>query len=287
VAPPGTSNHESGRALDIQNYGEVLGAMNANGWEHPYPDDDPWHFDHVASPDIRGMDVQAFQRLWNRNHPEDPIDEDGVYGPSTDARLAQAPAEGFPIGTCAGYGGTLLAVSGGAAAPPGGDVAITVEISNSGGTTWQPGATFRGTTRPNDPFECGATPELVAVPGGDRRATTAPGETGRFTFCAQVSGRGRRSAIDRPWSGRGGGPWFGPDDIALHRVASGTGDGDLAAGCAAGAGHPARPRCSAALACLWLRRRPLLVTRGASAYRRRRTVGPAPPRRSRAPSGAR
>ena len=59
-----------------------------------------WHFDHVASPDIRGMDVHAFQRLWNRNHPEDPIDEDGVYGPNTDARLAQAPAEGFPIGTC-------------------------------------------------------------------------------------------------------------------------------------------------------------------------------------------
>ena len=101
VAPPGDSNHESGRALDIQNYGEVLGAMNANGWSHPYPGDDPWHFDHDGSPDIRGMDVHAFQRLWNRNHPEDPIDEDGVYGPDTDARLAQAPAEGFPIGTCA------------------------------------------------------------------------------------------------------------------------------------------------------------------------------------------
>jgi len=100
VAPPGESNHESGRALDIQNYGEVLGAMNANGWAHPYPGDDPWHFDHDASPDIRGMDVHAFQRLWNRNHPEDPIDEDGVYGPQTDARLAVAPAEGFPNGPC-------------------------------------------------------------------------------------------------------------------------------------------------------------------------------------------
>ena len=84
MAPPGTSNHESGRALDIQNYGEVPGAMNANGWAHPYPGDDPWHFDLVASPDIRGMDVHAFQRLWNRNHPEDPIDEDGVYGPGGD-----------------------------------------------------------------------------------------------------------------------------------------------------------------------------------------------------------
>jgi hypothetical protein len=101
VAPPGDSNHESGRALDVQNYGEVVGAMNANGWSHPYPGDDPWHFDHEGSPDIRGMDVHAFQRLWNRNHPEDLIDEDGVYGPATDARLSAAPAEGFPIGTCA------------------------------------------------------------------------------------------------------------------------------------------------------------------------------------------
>jgi MYXO-CTERM domain-containing protein len=100
VAPPGESNHESGRALDIQNYGEVLGAMNANGWAHPYPGDDPWHFDHNGSPDIRGMDVHAFQRLWNRNHPEDPIDEDGIYGAQTDARLAVAPAEGFPNGPC-------------------------------------------------------------------------------------------------------------------------------------------------------------------------------------------
>ncbi len=58
------------------------------------------HFDHLGSPDLRGMDVHAFQRLWNRNHPEDPIDEDGLYGPQTEARLRASPADGFPVGAC-------------------------------------------------------------------------------------------------------------------------------------------------------------------------------------------
>ena len=260
VAPPGDSNHESGRALDILNYGEVLGAMNANGWEHPYPDDDPWHFDHVASPDIRGMDVHAFQRLWNRNHPEDPIAEDGVYGPDTDARLAQAPVEGFPIGTCAGYGGTLLAVGGGGAAPRGGDLAITVEITNSGGTTWQPGATFLGTTRPNDRASAvqhasWSSPSRAATV----ETTTAPGETGRFIFTAQVPADAvPGTAIDETFGlVEEGVTWFGPDDIALHiEVASGTGDGDdLAAGCSAGGTTAPGAAALLGLALAWLRRR--------------------------------
>jgi hypothetical protein len=59
------------------------------------------HFDHTRSSDIRGLDVHAFQRLWNRNNPSDRIDEDGDYGPATGARLAKAPAAGFAIGpTC-------------------------------------------------------------------------------------------------------------------------------------------------------------------------------------------
>jgi hypothetical protein len=56
------------------------------------------HFDHLDSPDIRGADVLAFQRLWNRNAPDDPIAEDGQYGPMTEDRVKRAPAEGFGIG---------------------------------------------------------------------------------------------------------------------------------------------------------------------------------------------
>lgn len=101
AAEPGRSNHESGRALDIGNYNAWITKLGAHGWSHDIPGD-PVHFEHLASADIRGADVLAFQRLWNRNAPNDPIAEDGDFGPATEARVKQAPAEGFGIGaTCA------------------------------------------------------------------------------------------------------------------------------------------------------------------------------------------
>ena len=97
AAEPGQSNHESGRAIDVQNYGVWIAMLDQHGWKHTVPGDDV-HFDHLASPDIRGADVLAFQRLWNRNAPDDPITEDGSYGAMTEARIKRAPAEGFGIG---------------------------------------------------------------------------------------------------------------------------------------------------------------------------------------------
>jgi hypothetical protein len=99
AAEPGRSNHESGRALDLSNFGDWIAAFDAHGWAHDVPGDDV-HFDHLASPDIRGADILAFQRLWNRNAPDDPIAEDGDYGPTTEERVKLAPAEGFGIGAC-------------------------------------------------------------------------------------------------------------------------------------------------------------------------------------------
>jgi uncharacterized protein (TIGR03382 family) len=97
AAVPGSSNHESGRAVDLDNWDARVDAMSAHGWSHDVPGDDV-HFDHLASPDIRGSDVQAFQRLWNLNHPDELIDEDGQWGPMTESALARAPADGFAIG---------------------------------------------------------------------------------------------------------------------------------------------------------------------------------------------
>ncbi len=97
AAEPGQSNHESGRAIDVQNYSAWIAVLDAHGWKHDVPGD-PVHFDHTASPDIRGTDVLAFQRLWNRNAPDDMIVEDGAYGPMTEARIQRAPAEGFGLG---------------------------------------------------------------------------------------------------------------------------------------------------------------------------------------------
>jgi hypothetical protein len=104
ASEPGESNHETGRALDIGNDEDWVAILGAHGWDHSIPED-PVHFDHLASPDARGADVQAFQRLWNRNAPDDAIDEDGSYGPETAARVKRAPAEGFGVGaSCAGPG---------------------------------------------------------------------------------------------------------------------------------------------------------------------------------------
>ena len=97
AAAVGTSNHESGRAVDLQNWSARESAMAAHHWAHDVPGDNV-HFDHLTSADIRGKDVLAFQRLWNRNHPTDTIAEDGAYGPQTEARLKESPAAGFAKG---------------------------------------------------------------------------------------------------------------------------------------------------------------------------------------------
>ena len=97
AAEPGRSNHESGRALDIGNYSVWVTTFGNHGWSHDVPGD-PVHFDHLASADLRGAGVVAFQRLWNRNAPDDQIAEDGDFGPATAERVKRAPAEGFGIG---------------------------------------------------------------------------------------------------------------------------------------------------------------------------------------------
>jgi len=96
AARPGTSRHESGRAVDIRNWDEISLAMNDSGWTQPVAGDEI-HFEHPDSADLRGLDVEAFQRLWNRNNPDDPIGEDGNYGDDTAEALNLAPAAGFAI----------------------------------------------------------------------------------------------------------------------------------------------------------------------------------------------
>ncbi|MGZ3450993.1 MAG: M15 family metallopeptidase [Polyangiales bacterium] len=107
VASPGRSNHETGIAVDVSDPDNSTwkSALEAEGF-HWLGSFDRFHFDYkgAGSVDTRGDDVKAFQRLWNRNHPDDVIGEDGVWGAETEKRLKAAPASGFAIGvpdTCA------------------------------------------------------------------------------------------------------------------------------------------------------------------------------------------
>ena len=96
VAPPGASNHQTGLAIDIE---------DATGWEvylmrygwNPLPGDPP-HFDYQGDGtiDLRSQSILAFQQLWNQNHPDQRITEDGGSGPQTEDALNRSPAPGFP-----------------------------------------------------------------------------------------------------------------------------------------------------------------------------------------------
>lgn len=103
AAKPGNSNHETGLALDIDNYTTWKSKLSGYGFSW-LGGNDPVHFDYTGAgaKDLRGTDILAFQRLWNRNNPQDKIAEDGAWGPSTEARMKKAPAAGFAAGpSCA------------------------------------------------------------------------------------------------------------------------------------------------------------------------------------------
>ena len=99
AAKPGSSNHETGLAIDINQYSTWKPTLLAHGftWQGTA---DPVHFDYAGPGAVsyKGNDILAFQQLWNKNNPGDLIGEDGVYGPQTGARLAKSPAEGFANG---------------------------------------------------------------------------------------------------------------------------------------------------------------------------------------------
>ena len=96
AAKPGNSPHEVGKGLDVSQYSTWQSTMESKGfsWQGS---SDPWHYTYVGSglKDLTGKGVLAFQKLWNLNHPTDKIDEDGLYGPQTESRLKQSPANGF------------------------------------------------------------------------------------------------------------------------------------------------------------------------------------------------
>ena len=111
AAAPGSSNHEGGRALDVAQFNSWRSALESRSFDWFGPGDDV-HFDYLGpGGDTRSLGVLAFQRLWNRNHPGDPIVEDGDYGGQTEARLASSPAAGFPVGaTCTAKPSTPIEV---------------------------------------------------------------------------------------------------------------------------------------------------------------------------------
>lgn len=98
VAKPGGSQHQSGLALDTPDWSVWRPYLEKQGWKW-YGTGDAVHFDYTGpgTKDIRPIAVKAFQILWNKNHPEDKIAEDGSWGDETESRLNRSPVKGFAI----------------------------------------------------------------------------------------------------------------------------------------------------------------------------------------------
>ena len=94
AAPPGSSNHEGGRAIDTSNYNYWRGILGNHGWTHTYPSNDPVHFDFTGAANIASANLKAFQRLANR-YTGIGLVEDGIYGPATERALHNAPCNGW------------------------------------------------------------------------------------------------------------------------------------------------------------------------------------------------
>ena len=96
VAPPGASNHQTGLAIDIVDARDWEPYLIQYGWI-PLEGDEP-HFDYIGSDtiDLRSQSILAFQQLWNQNHPNETISEDGGFGSQTEDALNRSPAPGFP-----------------------------------------------------------------------------------------------------------------------------------------------------------------------------------------------
>jgi hypothetical protein len=98
AATPGNSNHESGLAIDIDNYSQWITALESKGciW---YGNADKVHFT-CPGQNQKGESVKAFQKLWNCNNNDDLLTVDGIAGTQTNLRIFRSPADGFSVSDC-------------------------------------------------------------------------------------------------------------------------------------------------------------------------------------------
>jgi N-acetylmuramoyl-L-alanine amidase len=98
AATPGSSPHEQGIAIDIQENSRWRAVLKKHNWRWRGKKD-PGHFTYIGpgvTPNVRKESIRAFQRLWNLNNPTDLIHEDGIYGDTeTGPRVQRSPVEGF------------------------------------------------------------------------------------------------------------------------------------------------------------------------------------------------
>ncbi len=175
AASPGTSNHEGAIAIDINDDAGWRASLQGKSFRW-LGANDPVHYDFIGagSVNLSGLSVTAFQRLWNRNNPNDKIAEDGAYGGATATKLAQSPAAGFAKGAdCTKPKPDAGADSG--AEPP---------VTAPGNVPSVPDANEGDDTGPAPNSAAPATPQSGLAPIGASRPSAESGS------CALSSGTG-------------------------------------------------------------------------------------------------
>ncbi len=226
AATVGNSNHEGGRAVDLDNYDERITAMADYGWEHDVPGD-PVHFDHTASVDDRSQDTRAFQELWNANNPSDQIGVDGEYGPQTEARLTASPATGFSIGaSCLDSGSgsgsdssgvsadaTVVSVLGPDQAPPATVVHYTIVVKNAGQLDWPAGTELQLASGASSPLYDASWLSQTEVT--TLASDVAPGATTTIEMDVTTPNVSASTSIDQVLALADAGTVFGTIELAL------------------------------------------------------------------------
>ncbi|MCA9537564.1 MAG: D-alanyl-D-alanine carboxypeptidase family protein [Myxococcales bacterium] len=99
--PAGGSDLTTGDAIWLSDPDALADALIEAGFSNDDTELDAiWAYEGLGVDDLRPLAILAFQRLWNTNRADDPIDEDGRIGPQTRGAIDRAPVAGFARGIC-------------------------------------------------------------------------------------------------------------------------------------------------------------------------------------------
>lgn len=96
AASPGSSPHERGIAIDIQEHEAWIEVLKQHNWIWRGAADRPhFNFHGPQDADFGIAEIKAFQQTWNDHNPNDLLKVDGSYGPKTESKLLLSPIAGW------------------------------------------------------------------------------------------------------------------------------------------------------------------------------------------------
>lgn len=103
AAKPGNSNHETGLAMDVQEYSAWRRALESNGF-YWLGSSDPWHFDWVGASTVESSRARypGLSAVMKPQQPEGRDKRGRVVGAVDREPDAKITADGFPIGATCG-----------------------------------------------------------------------------------------------------------------------------------------------------------------------------------------